>query len=90
MTPRFVWMRPTTHAAACRYKLPRKLTGAGRKLPSECGVWVTPYLKERVLEKPSKDLCPHCFNNTKVAEPHLRQRKKQHREDSRFNFTDWD
>ena len=86
----FVWMRPTTYGPACRYRLPRKVTGQGRKIFSECGIWLTPFDKERVIDKPMKDLCPHCFANTKVVVPKLVVRKRQHREDSRFNFNEWE
>ncbi len=88
--PMFVWMRPTTHGPACRYRLPRKTTGQGRKLFSECGIWLTPYAKERVILRPTGDLCPYCFKNERVAVPKAVERKRQHREDSRFNFNEWE
>lgn len=87
--PQYVWMRPTTHGPACRFKLPRKVTGAGRKLFSECGIWLTPYFKDRVIGAPTGDLCPFCFANKRVASPKHKEVRK-HRDESRFNFNEWE
>ncbi len=64
-----VWMRPTRVSPACSYSYDPekgKLT-TGRRIYSDCGVWLTFYTKDIVLEEPGVDLCPHCKAGTRVA-----------------------
>lgn len=64
-----VWLRPTRASPACKYSYdPAKGSlNVGRKLLSDCRVWMTYFEKHIVVAEPGTDTCPFCSKDVNVA-----------------------
>lgn len=64
-----VWLRPTRASPACKYSYdPEKVSlTVGKRFFSDCGVWMTNFEKDIVVDKPGKDICPLCKLGYNVA-----------------------